>query len=49
MTIDKMIKDITAIAKRNTTQTKKLAERDKERIKKEWELNEPNSVQSREQ
>ncbi|MCR6640833.1 MAG: hypothetical protein NVV82_18035 [Sporocytophaga sp.] len=49
MTIDKMIKDITAIAKRNTNQTKKMAERDKERIKKEWGLNEPNSIQSKEE
>jgi len=49
MTIDKMIKDITAIAKRNTNQIKKLAEQDKERIKKEWGLNEPSSIQSKEQ
>jgi hypothetical protein len=48
MTIDKMIKDITAIAKRNTNQTKTLAERDKERIKKEWGIREPISIQSKE-
>ncbi|WP_156140822.1 hypothetical protein [Sporocytophaga myxococcoides] len=49
MTIDKMIKDITAIAKRNTNQTKKLTEQNKERIKKEWGLREPNSIQSKEE